>query len=144
MRRFLPLVAIAVAAVAGAGSSRSEKSRLLTSLCFDTSASDGDMIRQLQTYASTADTILLRRRGNMGLSATSPDSVQLVRDSAACDRTSRTFRRIRFGVDTGPLDTVLLIRYGQKYVGTDFAPVGEWMLWSVLDTSFTVLNSFAR
>ena len=57
----------------------------------------------------------------------------------------RFFRHARFGADTGVLESVHVIRYGtMRYVASNLRPIGEWVNWTVLDTSFTILDGLSQ
>ena len=143
MLRVLPMFLLVGAAALGATSSDPARALRHASFCRDSTASVGFVLRSLREKATTTDTLKLRMRNLQFLPATTPDSVQLVTATELCERASRSLRRSEFGVDTGPLQPVHLIRWGNtRYVGSALAPVGEWTGWVVFDTSFVGLIAF--
>jgi hypothetical protein len=150
MRRLLPLVVLTFAASSGAFTSahrpvqRAPAARLdSTTRCLDSTVIAGQMIAYLADLATTTDSSKLAMRTRASLGAVSATDVVLVSDTALCRRASESLRFAKFNADTGPLWQVHLIRYGAtRYVGSSLMSVGEWIPWTVFDTTFARIIAF--
>jgi hypothetical protein len=118
-------------------------SRKAISFCVDSSGFATNSLAEFRSLATTTDTARVAMRTQAFLPATSSDSVRLITASDVCLRAAQSIRRSRFQADTGPLSTMVLLRYGStRFVGLDGAKSGEWMLWTVFDTSFAKVGNF--
>jgi hypothetical protein len=99
-------------------------------------------LRSMATATSPRDTTF---RGELRLMPVNPAAVAFVVDSVACRRAAESLRRAEFGVDTGTLASISLIRYGAtRYVGLSKRSAGDWQGWIVFDTTFAPLASVAH
>lgn len=113
--------------------------------CYDfdgTAKAQVAWLKSMATATSPRDTTF---RGELRLMPVDPAAVAFVADSVACRRAAESLRRAEFGVDTGELASISLIRYGStRYVGASQMPMSEWQGWIVFDTSFAPLASVAH
>jgi hypothetical protein len=149
MKNPIPVLLVLAAASLGAGTSGAtpihRTSLYRTSLCRATDMGFGTrMVGRLRQWATTTDLNRRALRDSSGLFALSDTTtITLVSDTTLCRRASEALRRSQFGADTGQLDAVHLIQYGStRYVASPLAPIGEWMAWSVFDTTFAILGGF--
>jgi hypothetical protein len=113
--------------------------------CFDSDGAAKAQIVWLRTMATATAPRDTTFRGELRLMPVDPGAVAFVADSVACRRAAESLRRAEFGVDTGALASISLIRYGSmRYVGTAQKSMGDWQGWIVFDTSFAPLASVAH
>jgi hypothetical protein len=142
--RVLPLlgmfVLVASADASAAHGRMAVTPRTTKALCYDSTAGTGVDLAYYKRVASSTDAqdSLVRR----GLLPSVPASeVVYVRDTSLCRRISESFRRLRFGADTGVLVPVELFRYGSsRYLSSWPIRAGEFNAIAVFDTSFTLLG----
>ena len=142
----IPILSQVVAAAFGSATAGPTRvPNLLLSSCRDSTGYAGGMIARLKKIATTTDSAEAANRVKILLSATTADSVQLVKDSVLCNRAAWSLRRSRYGVDTGTLETFHLVRYGLlRYVGYTGAgsvdPAEKsYAYWYIFDSSFAPL-----
>ena len=134
------LMVFAIAATVSSGTKRRDDA-----LCKASSGTATRMVARLQAMATSADPAVTAIRDSVKLPAVASIDVMLLADTTACRRVSEVFRHARFGADTGVLESVHVIRYGTtRYVASNLRPIGEWVNWTVLDTSFTMLDGFSQ
>jgi hypothetical protein len=113
--------------------------------CYDfdgTAKAQVAWLKSMATATAPRDTTF---RGELRLMPVDPATIAFVADSVACRRAAESLRRAEFGVDTGELSSVSLIRYGSmRYVGASQKAMSEWQGWIVFDTSFAPLASVAH
>jgi hypothetical protein len=115
------------------------------SLCKPSSGTATRMVARLQAMATSTAPAVTALRDSAKLPAIASTDVVLLADTTVCRRTSEVFRHVRFGADTGVLESVHVIRYGTtRYVASNLRPIGEWVNWTVLDTSFTILDGLSQ
>ena len=113
--------------------------------CYDSDGAAQEQIAWLRSMATATSPRDTTFRGELRLMPVDPSAVAFVADSVACRRAAESLRRAEFGVDTGALAAVSLIRYGaMRYVGSSKKSMGEWQGWIVFDTSFAPLASVAH
>ena len=109
-------------------------------LCLDSTETLGGTIVDLRAMATTSDTSILSERTLLHLSSANSDSIRTVSDTTLCGRAAASFRHAKYGVDTGALVSVFLIRYDStRYVASNLSRMGEWTSWAVMDSSFAIL-----
>lgn len=108
--------------------------------CKDSDGVATNQIRWLRGMAVATSTRDTSFRSKLHLMALDSSMVNYVTDSIACRRAAESLRREQYGVDTGALTSLYLVRYGPtRFFGADGAKIGEWMGWTVFDSAFAPL-----